>query len=832
MLKPPHLLVIIVLALIGLQALSPNIATAYFVVNILPGLGLYLILKPEEYSKSAMIGYSLVYSTCFTPVLLYIARVFDFGTKLGTFTILLAPFIISLFLFKRTKQFLESPPNSIGSNLTPVYSWSTVLVFTLSILQILIVYIGFVNHTTIYNNVYDLPKHWGTVVSVAKTTGLHIDNPFAKGFQMFYYFFFYFESSALMILSNLDKTYEILPISFILESISIAISLCFVLFRLGVSFNKHPRFILLILTLFLLDGGTDSLMLLATNKNIIINAHIPTWVWNYYAALPVSTTIAHMNIFLKLIWQPQHCAAFAPFLLILLNLTPNNNRGRTTQTIVMSLCVLSMIGYSALVAFPALISIGFISLLSIVARKDWSKRVWNRLSRVSFLLFGIIGSIPLILSYIAPMRGAGLLRLRDIGDFWIMLKAHPLVTSFNTFGAYGTMSALSVIAAYTIIRKRRITFAQITGLIIILTSVILVNSIMTRGVNDIGIAISNILFLGMTVFVLASDVDSVIRRPVVLVILLTLFAAGLATNIRATILHQSIKPRNERAEISDIFDVSRYLMQHADSNECALFLSSLDRYQQLNRFLPYLTHLRTFYPWFDGMRYFSAGDYQTLYLLRGGVRSDFPNTLAKYNSLGVDYYIVGERSVENFVMKSIGQREIYRNGHWIVYKRENMVLRAFDDVVVLSENLLRNGRFDKELEGWTKISFVNSGNQKVSLMKGQGNRFANYIQFEGKGDFGVKQTVAVEPNTIYKLCGWRKVRGLEGNGKGLYLGVAGDQDKTMTRRSSCDWEYCELIFHNDQEMNIDIVIGIGGWGYIAGNASIAEVGLYEVRVKR
>lgn len=153
-------------------------------------------------------------------------------------------------------------------------------------------------------------------------------------------------------------------------------------------------------------------------------------------------------------------------------------------------------------------------------------------------------------------------------------------------------------------------------------------------------------------------------------------------------------------------------------------------------------------------------------------------------------------------------------------------------------NLLANGSFENGFTAWQ--TYLRWGFQNVTFHTADTNTHhhgaisVRVDATEFPENAGWRQTVAVFPNTLYRLSGWIKTHNLRtgtANGAanlavldpaGVYRGVS-DPVTGIT-----DWTYTELTFDSGSFTSLEIRAGIGTLGRVLGTAWFDDLQLREV----
>jgi hypothetical protein len=628
---------------------------AFFLVSFIPGCGLYLWLH-KEHSKHDLIGFSIIYSICFTPVLLYLLRLINLGNnKPMMILVLILPMI--LYVIHKTITKANTPLAEFRKEMFLIPFVLTLFCF----IPILMVNQGFLNGTIFYNGVFDDPKHYGTLISVYGSSGLKIDNPFVSGYRMYYYFFYYFKSSAFMTLSGSGNTYEITTIAFILDRLTIAYSYFYMFFKIGDMFNRRIPIIGFICFLLFADGGFDILYIYYHLNNSIAGGYVDAWVRELYK-LPVKSLLVHSNFLIKLIWQPQHSAAFIPVMVIII--TTIKRLKETVKlkeyTIICSLCLFSLLGYSALVALPSILVISCITAYLIVNKKiQWKYTL--------YLPMGALLSVPLLYLYVSNKGSSGGLNLQDPSDLFMMIKFYPFTTLSRVIGEFGIIAILFLMCIITVVKERKISIYHQTLLISIIISGIILLTVQMSWINDIGMATSSLFYLLLFFFVMISDTEWLLKRSIVPSLIAILMIPCMYTNVQGVLFHNTSKiPLTEVKK--ENLELSSYFRNHVSVNDVTVFVSKDPNIQDMNRLVPMLLHTKTFYPLVEGMQYLNDLDRQKVKPYWDNFKTmKYQDQIEQLRQYKVNFLIFHTGSEEQLYFTS-SSKPIYSNNVWTVYK--------------------------------------------------------------------------------------------------------------------------------------------------------------------
>lgn len=647
---------------------------AFVLVNIVPGLGVYLLLHPLPHKKGELLAYSLVYSVIFTPIFLYLIRLIGLGNAAGTAAVLLTP-IAAAFLIKlcpckpvslpqaaqeqpvQKQPALEQPVQKLPAQEQPGWIlWCYTILFSTALL---IVNLALIDGSVLHNGIFDSPKHYGTLISVGKSQDLVIDNAFATGFRMYYYFFFYYKAGALMLLSGMANTYQITFLVMMIESLVIVYTLIFLLATAGAKANKHFVWTCLILFVYLFDGGLDCVFIYV--NQLFGYSDIDGWTRVMYPYLPVTV---HPNFLVEIMWRPQHSAALVPFLVVVRHLAALGSESGEQRckfqglktTILLSACLVSLIGYSALMALPGLAAVSAIVFYLVI--KYWGSRgqLYNKLL---FLPLGLILSCPLMLSCLH--NGQSVLFLRPRDSWPKMMAIAPWTTLLNIPGEYGAMALLFLIAVIPGWRKSSQTQGQFLSLLVVITCAV---GLMVLMPGDVGMAISTMLYTGITLFVVTSNWERFKGKAVLAVLVSLILVPGLITNYLA-VKRQDFALQKPPTEWAALLEAAEYVRENSVSTDSAVFLEQ----EELNRFVPQLMHLATYSPVPDGVPYFTMQDQKTNDGVMRSLAAAAVNTRpAIYGSLGIDFGLCKAGGNADRSIRERGRQPSYQNREWVVYR--------------------------------------------------------------------------------------------------------------------------------------------------------------------
>ena len=147
------------------------------------------------------------------------------------------------------------------------------------------------------------------------------------------------------------------------------------------------------------------------------------------------------------------------------------------------------------------------------------------------------------------------------------------------------------------------------------------------------------------------------------------------------------------------------------------------------------------------------------------------------------------------------------------------------------KNLLTNGNFAQETEGWVFNSFGQKGQMTLDRMELHNGNPSVRIENGEDDDSSLKQKVEVKPGTWYRLSGWIKTKGVgpqKGNGPGATLSRGGflmSQPIVKTK----GWTSVSVNFVTQNETQIEVGPRLGQHaGGVVGTAWYSEVVLTEL----
>jgi len=152
------------------------------------------------------------------------------------------------------------------------------------------------------------------------------------------------------------------------------------------------------------------------------------------------------------------------------------------------------------------------------------------------------------------------------------------------------------------------------------------------------------------------------------------------------------------------------------------------------------------------------------------------------------------------------------------------------------KNLIDNGSFERVKDdkpvGWETRNW--SGNGRFDRVgTGRTGKASVMISSRAGADISWSQSVAVKPNTRYRLSGWIRTEELKpGSGRGALLNVHNVQSaRTQAIKGTADWQQVSVVFNSG--VNNDILVNclFGGWGRSTGKAWYDDITLVELSDK-
>ncbi len=157
----------------------------------------------------------------------------------------------------------------------------------------------------------------------------------------------------------------------------------------------------------------------------------------------------------------------------------------------------------------------------------------------------------------------------------------------------------------------------------------------------------------------------------------------------------------------------------------------------------------------------------------------------------------------------------------------------------LGPNILPNPSFEEEQDGapvgWRKHVFKDLGRTEFVHVsderKVHGGKRSVKIGSADGADAGWQTTVAVKPDTEYRLSGWVRTDWVS-DAKGALLTVnIPEGGVTRGLQKVNDWTELELFFNSGSQDKLDIHCLFGGWGTSTGGAFYDDLALQEVVLK-
>lgn len=626
---------------------------SYILINFIFGLIIYFYLH-DNYKWTDLMGFSVIYSISFSPIIIYFLRLLKIDNGLPIVIIIIVSILVLIKL--KHKKF------KISMEDTEIFHVIIALTFLCAFI-LFIVYNGFIMGSVFDNNVVDSTKQYGVLISAASSNSMKIDNPFATSYQMFYYFFYYFKAAEVLKLSGASSSFQLPVLVMYFDSILIYYSFIFLFFKIGKVFKTSNIFIFILSAILLIDGGFDSIYLLLKYDNEIVGGYIDGWVRVIYEGFSVSP-ISHSNFLIKLIWQPQHVSAVIPFLLFiyLIFYSIKKNDINYKYVTFMSLCTVSILGYSALITIPAFLTIGAVIIILIISKKMMVKYI------TPFIMAFII-SIPILYTYIGHDGSSSKITFRIMSQYYEIIKKFPIVTLAKWIIEYGVISIVFIAAILFLIVKKTFQLHHYFLLIILAINTILIMTIEMKGLNDIGMAMSFFLYVMLFVFALTVDMRTMLKRSIFIITLLILLIPCVMTNTMGVFRHNtmniSLKNKN-----SNIMLLSDYMRAHTNYNDSVIIFSK--DANNLNNFIPMLMHTKTFYPFFQGPQYLRGKELDEVneYINTFDTLTD-REKIKQYISYGIDYFIVLPDSQEYQNFKNM--TPVYSNSEFKVYKAKEVI---------------------------------------------------------------------------------------------------------------------------------------------------------------
>ncbi|MBO5501978.1 MAG: carbohydrate binding domain-containing protein, partial [Clostridia bacterium] len=147
---------------------------------------------------------------------------------------------------------------------------------------------------------------------------------------------------------------------------------------------------------------------------------------------------------------------------------------------------------------------------------------------------------------------------------------------------------------------------------------------------------------------------------------------------------------------------------------------------------------------------------------------------------------------------------------------------AIPAIAVAEENLLKNGGFEQlnskgDAEGWYENAYhdeVGYSQLSIASEKAHSGQYSALVENASSNDARFVCTVAVKPNTTYKLSGYVFVESMEPGGNGANLAV-----EDLYAFSDClfdttgEWQYVEWYGQTGfDQKSVTIGVRVGGYG--------------------
>lgn len=137
--------------------------------------------------------------------------------------------------------------------------------------------------------------------------------------------------------------------------------------------------------------------------------------------------------------------------------------------------------------------------------------------------------------------------------------------------------------------------------------------------------------------------------------------------------------------------------------------------------------------------------------------------------------------------------------------------------------MVHNGSFESIVDdqpvGWEKQTYGGQGQFKY-VQGGRTGKRCVMLSSKSGADIGWLTTVAVNPNSQYRLSGWIKTENVvAGSGRGALLNLHNIQPlQTPAVTGTKDWSRVELTFDSGDNTAVQINCLFGGWGLSTGEA--------------
>ena len=146
-------------------------------------------------------------------------------------------------------------------------------------------------------------------------------------------------------------------------------------------------------------------------------------------------------------------------------------------------------------------------------------------------------------------------------------------------------------------------------------------------------------------------------------------------------------------------------------------------------------------------------------------------------------------------------------------------------------NLLPNPSFEEStgegISGWKVRSWAGTPESSVAASAHYGGKCVS-LRSERGCDAAWTATLAVEPNSYYRLSGWVRTSDVRG-AMGALLNIQ-DMPQAVTNSVSgtCGWTRVSRLFRTERARNVEVNCLFGGWGQSTGQAWFDDVALERV----
>lgn len=151
---------------------------------------------------------------------------------------------------------------------------------------------------------------------------------------------------------------------------------------------------------------------------------------------------------------------------------------------------------------------------------------------------------------------------------------------------------------------------------------------------------------------------------------------------------------------------------------------------------------------------------------------------------------------------------------------------------VTSSGSLSNGGFEDGINlpaNWSQDAWTSGAAFIWDSTQAHGGTKSACISQSEPNDSRWIQTVAVFPNTDYRLSGWIRTENVGGAGVGANLSVAGTWTRTDSLLGTNDWTYVSITFSTGASSRIDVAARLGHWGStVTGTAWFDDLTLESV----